>query len=137
MSEFQKISEYLKANINHHISTIGFDGKPRNRPFMFAGVFENKFWYCTAIGKDVYQQLVANPFTQISVSSADFKWVRMLGKVRFSNEESLKKQIYDANPILHNLYKGHLDEKFTIFTLDDYDVEFNSFSEPPLKAHFD
>ena len=54
MSEFQKINEYLKANIIHYISTFGLDGKPRNTPVIFVSILENKFWYCTAIDKDVY-----------------------------------------------------------------------------------
>ncbi len=43
-----KVVEFLKDNPVQYLATVGRDGKAKCRPFMFAGMFEGKPWFCTS-----------------------------------------------------------------------------------------
>ena len=64
-----KVVEFLNANPVQYLATVGRDGKAKCRPFMFACELDGKLWFCTNNQKDVYKDLQANPYTEISVSS--------------------------------------------------------------------
>ncbi len=52
------------------------------RPFMFAGELEGKLWFCTNNQKDVYKDMQADPFEiEISVSSPEYAWIRLHGRL--------------------------------------------------------
>ena len=75
-----KVVEFLNANPVQYLATVGRDGKAKCRPFMFAGELDGKLWFCTNSQKDVYKDLQANPYTEISVSSPEYAWVRLHGE---------------------------------------------------------
>lgn len=65
----EKVVEFLTQNPVQYLATVGRDGKAKCRPFMFAGEKDGRLWFCTNNRKDIYQDLQANPYTEVSVSS--------------------------------------------------------------------
>ena len=65
-----KVIEFLNENPVQYLATVGRDGKAKCRPFMFAGEFDGKLWFCTNSTKDVYKDMQKNPEIEISVKPA-------------------------------------------------------------------
>lgn len=113
-----KVVEFLNANPVQYLATVGRDGKAKCRPFMFAGELDGKLWFCTNSQKDVYKDLQANPYTEISVSSPEYAWIRLHGKAVFENNMAAKEMCI-ANPI------------FEVFYLEDAHGAIADFSGNP------
>ena len=81
----EKVIAFLKENPVQYLATVGRDGKAKCRPFMFAGEMDGKLWFCTNNQKDVYKDMQANPYVEVSVSSPSYAWIRLHGKAVFEN----------------------------------------------------
>ena len=87
----KKVIEFLQANPVQYLATVGTDGKAKARPFMFAGEMDGKLWFCTNNQKDVYKDMQANPYVQLTVSSPEYAWIRLSGKAVFENNMAAKR----------------------------------------------
>lgn len=122
----QEVLDYLKSNAPFFVSTIG-EGKPRVRPFGFVMEFEGKLWFSTNNKKNVYKQLKANPYVEISTASRDGRWVRLQGKAVFDPELAAraKARAIEVSSVLAKMYS--LDSPiFEVFYLDEGEAIFNS-----------
>ena len=113
-----EVIKFLQENPVQYLATVGRDGKAKCRPFMFAGELDGKLWFCTNSQKDVYKDLQANPYTEISVSSPEYAWVRLHGKAVFENNMAAKAMSL-SNPI------------FEVFYLEDAHGAIADFSGNP------
>ena len=68
----KKVVEFLTANPVQYLATVGRDGKAKCRPFMFCFEQDGKLWFCTNNQKDVYKDMQANPYVEVSVSSPSY-----------------------------------------------------------------
>jgi uncharacterized pyridoxamine 5'-phosphate oxidase family protein len=59
-------------------------GKPHVRPFSFAAVEDGRIWFVTANNKDVYFELVENPWFELSAWAPGNPWVIVAGKAVFA-----------------------------------------------------
>ena len=73
-----EVVKFLSENPVQYLATVGRDGKAKCRPFMFCFEREGKLWFCTNNTKEVYQDIQKNPYIEISVSNADFAWLRLI-----------------------------------------------------------
>ena len=94
-----EVVKFLNENPVQYLATVGRDGKAKCRPFMFAGEKDGKLWFCTNNQKDVYQDMQANPYVEVSVSSPSYAWIRLHGKAVFENNMAVKEMCI-ANPIV-------------------------------------
>ena len=81
-----RVSEFLTENPVQYLASVSLDGKAKCRPFMFSFEKDGKLWFNTGNFKDVYKELQANPYVQISVSSPTYQWIRLSGKAVFVEE---------------------------------------------------
>ena len=65
----EEVVKFLRENPVQYLATVGRDGKAKCRPFMFAGEQGGKLWFCTNSTKEVYKDMQANPYVEVSVSS--------------------------------------------------------------------
>ena len=72
-----RVSEFLTENPVQYLASVSLDGKAKCRPFMFSFEKDGKLWFNTGNFKDVYKELKANPYVQISVSSPTYQWIRL------------------------------------------------------------
>jgi len=123
--------EFLKANQVFHFATLDGD-KPRVRPFGFVMKRNNALYMCTNKTKNVYQQLVKNPYVEISAMGTDGTWLRLSGKVATDDSREAKAQAFAEAPQLLQVYpKGADDETFVTLYFTEAQATLYSFANPP------
>lgn len=73
-----EIIEYLTSVPAWYLATCEGD-QPRVRPFSFAMREGDALWFCTSKGKDVHEQLVANPKFELSAWKPGRGWIIVTG----------------------------------------------------------
>lgn len=128
-----RIVTFLQENPVQYLATVGRDGKAKCRPFMFALEKDGKLWFCTNNQKEVYKDMQENPYVEISVSSPEYAWIRLSGKVVFENNMEVKQGCME-NPIVKSQYDTADNPIFEVFYLEDAHGVIADFSgEPPYE----
>jgi len=127
----KEVIEILSENPVQYLSTIGLDGKPKVRPFQFMLEENGKLYFSTSNQKDLYSQLKENPYVELSTSSPKFEWIRLSGKVVFSNDMDIKKAIVNHSAIVKSLYQNAENPIFEIFYLENVKAVIADFSGNP------
>ena len=126
----KKVAEFLQANPVQYLATVSLDGKAKCRLFMFSFEKDGKLWFCTGNFKEVYRELQANPYVQISVSSPTYQWIRLSGKAVFVNDKVIKEAALE-NPIVRGNYQSADNPAFEVFYLEDAHGVIADFSGNP------
>jgi len=127
-----QIVDFLHEAKVFYLATVGTDS-PHIRPFSAVIAFENKICFCTNNQKAIYQQLIANPRTEIS-AMADGSWIRLSGNAVFVDNEEIKKAMLTEYPALNELYTVG-DGLFEIFYLEN--ISATIFKGPEQKILLD
>jgi len=114
----KKVVEFLKANPVQYVATVGRDGKAKCRPFQFITEKDGKLWYCTNNQKEVYKDMIANPEIEISITSPEYQWIRLSGRVVFENNMEVK-EFCMQDPIIKGQYESAENPIFEVFYLED------------------
>jgi uncharacterized pyridoxamine 5'-phosphate oxidase family protein len=130
-----EVVKFLKENQVQYIATAGLDGKPKVRPFMFMLESEGKLYFCTSNQKPVYKQVKNNPYVEITTASPEFAWIRLSGKVVFSDDIKIKKAIIEKSEIVKSQYQTADNPTFEIFYLDEAKATIADFSGEPPKEY--
>ena len=125
-----KVVEFLQANPVQYLATVGRDGKAKCRPFMFSGEMDGKLWFCTNNTKDVYKDMQAKPYVEVSVSSPDYAWLRLNGRAVFEDNRAVKEACMKY-PLIKGLYQTADNPIFEVFYLDDPHGVIADFSGNP------
>lgn len=123
-----EVIEFLKENSLQYFATVGLDNKPKVRPFQFITEDNGKLYFCTNNEKDVFKQMQNNPYVEVSVASPKFEWIRLSGKVKFSNDMDMKKKVIEASSLVKSLYKSADNPIFEIFYLEEAKAVLADFS---------
>ena len=129
-----EVVKFLNENPVQYLATVGRDGKAKCRPFMFAGEKDGKLWFCTNNQKDVYQDMQANPYVEVSVSSPAYAWIRLNGKAVFENNMPVKEMCIQ-NPIVKGQYQTADNPIFEVFYLADAHAVIADFSGNPPQVY--
>lgn len=129
------VVRFLNENPVQFVATVGLDGKPKVRPFQFMLEKDNKLWYCTGSQKDVYKEILNNPYIEISVSSPDAVWTRISGRVVFADDREVKKAILDKSELVRSIYQTPDNPVFQTFYLEDAQAGIFDFSGEPPKFY--
>ena len=123
-----EVIEFLKENPVQYFATVGLDNKSKVRPFQFMIEDGGKLYFCTNNEKDVFKQIKNNPYVEVCVSNSKFQWMRLNGKVKFSNDMDIKKKVIESSPLVKSLYKTADNPIFEIFYLEDAKAIIADFS---------
>lgn len=129
-----EVVEFLSKNPVQYLATIGLDGKPKNRPFMFAFEKEGKLWFCTNSQKNVYKEMQNNPYIELTISSPEYVWIRLCGKTVFENNMDIKEGCM-SNPIVKGQYHTADNPIFEVFYLEDAKAVICDMSGNPPKEY--
>lgn len=113
-----KVVEYLNNNRVGQFATIK-DGQVVMRPFHFIFEKDGQFIFGTANNKEVFKELKSNPTASFAVMGEDMKWVRLRGKVGFSDSQELKDEMFEYEPLLKSVYKSSDNPIFEVFCIYD------------------
>ena len=97
---------------------------------MFSFEKDGKLWFNTGNFKDVYKELQANPYVQISVSSPTYQWIRLSGKAVFVDDKAIKEAALE-NPIVNGKYKTADNPAIEVFYMEDSHGVIADFSGNP------
>ena len=128
------VIKFLQENPVQYLATVGRDGKAKCRPFMFAGELDKKLWFCTNNTKEVYKDMLSNPFIEVSVSSPSYAWIRLSGEAVFENNMAAKEMCI-ANPIVKSQYGDAKNPIFEVFYLKNARAVIADFSGEPPKTY--
>ncbi len=123
-----EVINFLNENPVQYFSTIGIDGKPKVRPFQFMLENGGKLYFCTNNQKDVYNEIKNNPYIEICTSSPNFAWIRLNGKVTFTNDLEIKKAIIEHSSLVKSLYQNAENPIFEAFYLENAKATIADFS---------
>ncbi|WP_133013687.1 pyridoxamine 5'-phosphate oxidase family protein [Clostridium cuniculi] len=130
----KEVVEFLQANHVQYLATVGRDGKAKCRPFMFCFEKDNRLWFCTNNQKDVYKDMQSNPYIEVSISSPNYAWIRLNGKVVFENNMEVKEECMN-NPIVKGQYNSANNPIFEVFYLENAHAVIADFSGNPPKEY--
>ena len=130
-----EVVKFLKENPVQYFATVGKDNKAKVRPFQFILEDGGKLWFCTNNQKDVYEEMQANPYVQVCVSTPKFEWIRLSGKAVFKNDMDIKEKVIEASPLVKNLYESASNPTFEVFYLDEAKAVIADFSGNPPKEY--
>lgn len=130
-----EVIQFLNENPVQYFATVGLDGTPKVRPFQFMLEQDGKLYFCTNNTKEVYKEMQNTPYVEIVTSSSTFSWMRLSGKVTFSNDLEIKKAIIEASPLVKSLYQTAENPIFEIFYLDEANAVIADFSGNPPKTY--
>ena len=130
-----EVVKFLKENPVQYFATVGKDNKAKVRPFQFMLEDGGKLWFCTNNQKDVYEEMQANPYVEVCVSTPKFEWIRLSGKAVFKNDMDIKEKVIEASPLVKNLYESASNPIFEVFYLDEAKAVIADFSGNPPKEY--
>lgn len=109
--------KFLQENPLIYLATNGLDGNAKLRPIYFYFEENDKPYFATANTKIMYKELTSNPKCEIVVSTPEFQWLRITGKVEFVDDIDLKQRIIDSNEVVESIYKTGDNPIFEAFTV--------------------
>ena len=129
-----EVVTFLQENPVQYLATVGRDGKPKCRPFMFCFEREGKLWCCTNNTKEVYKDLQENPYVEVSTSSPAYAWIRLSGKAVFADDRAVKEGCME-NPIVKGQYQSADNPIFVVFYLEGAKAVLADFSGNPPREY--
>lgn len=98
-------------------------GKPRVRPFAFVMEHKGKICFTTSNQKDVYKQLVSNPYFEICTMSENGQWIRLQGKAVLDPGMEAKVKAFEVMP-------GFTENPiFALFYVEEGEATIYSFTD--------
>ncbi|WP_425808206.1 pyridoxamine 5'-phosphate oxidase family protein [Desulfitobacterium sp. Sab5] len=126
------VVKFLNESSVQYFATVDKDGSPKVRPFQFMLEKEGKLFFCTSNQKEVYREIKNNPNVELCASSPSYAWIRLSGKVVFSNDLNIKAEVIEHSPLVKSIYKTSDNPTFEIFYLEKAKAVIADFSgEPP------
>lgn len=127
------IIKFLEENPLIYLATTGLDGNAKVRPVLYYFCEDDKPYFCTANNKLMYKELDANPNCEIVVATPEFEWLRISGKVEFTDSVELKQKVIDSNELVASLYGSGDNPVFEVYTISGNATIADFSGEPPKK----
>lgn len=126
-----EIVAYLQKSEVQYLATIGLDGKPKVRPFQFMFEQNGKLWFCTSNQKEIYKELKQQPYVELCAIGEKMSWLRLEGKVIFSDILEIRKKVFEKSPLVKGIYKDPNNPFFEVFFLDEVSATITQIGKPP------
>lgn len=122
----ERIIKFLDEVKTFYIATSK-DNKPSIRPFSFKLLKNGKLYMLTGRHKQIYEELLDNPFVSILACKTDDTWIRIEANVEFvSDDETLKKNAIEMMPFLQNIYNNQTGKQMVFFYLTNIKVDYGN-----------
>ena len=121
-----RIDEFLNEAKVFFLATVDGD-KPKNRPLGFHLLKDGKLYFGVGDFKDVYKQMVENPYVEI-VALVETDFLRYYGKAVFEDDYSFGESIVAGNEFLQTIYNDETGYKLAIFHLEEATAEIRDIT---------
>ena len=125
------VADFLIKNEVQYLATMGMDDKPKVRPFQFMLEEGGRFYFCTSNQKVVFKEIQKHPYVEFCASGEGYSWLRLSGRVVFSEDLELRAKVQEASPLVKSIYKTPDNPAFEVFYLDDAVATIADFSGNP------
>lgn len=129
----KEVYDFLKQAGVFYLATVD-NNKPRVRPFGAVNIYNDKLYIQTGKSKKVYEQIVKNPYIEISAFN-NGKWIRLSGKLVDDNEREAKVSMLEENPELKSMYSAD-DDNTRVLYLTEAKADICSFTEKTKTVEF-
>lgn len=114
-------------------ATVDECGKPQIRIIDIMLVDSEKLYFCTARGKNFYQQLMKDSNVAITGMNKDYQMIRLNGKAHKLDEQKVWiDRIFKENPSMNNVYPDDSRYVLEAFCIDNGEVEFFDLGKEPI-----
>ena len=113
-----KVNDFLTEAGVFFLATADGD-QPKVRPLGFHMEMEGKVYFGVGENKDVDNQLVANPRTEIVAAKPDGHWLRYTGKAVFETDAKYEAAALEAMPSLKDIYNEKTGLHMKVFSIAD------------------
>lgn len=127
----QTVVDFLVQSQIQYFATVGLDNKPKVRPFQFMMEQGGKLYFCTSNQKNVFKEIQKQPHVELCASGENFSWLRLNGKVVFSQDLTIKEKVQEASPLVKSIYQTPDNPEFEVFYLDEAVATISDFSGNP------
>jgi len=118
----EEVLKFLKENRTFYFATVD-NNKPKVRPLGFFMAYEDKLYFGIGKQKQSYQQILANPYIEISTASAKGEWIRISGKVKIDERKEALEKAFETLPMLKKLYNEETGNTLGVFYLEEASAE--------------
>lgn len=122
----ERIDEFLNEAQVFFLATVDGD-KPKNRPLGFHLLKDGKIYFGVGDFKDVYKQMMKNPYVEI-VALVETDFLRYYGKAVFEEDYALGQSIVEGNEFLKGIYNDETGYKMAIFHLEEATAEIRDIT---------
>ena len=130
-----EVVKFLNENPVHYFATTDKNGHPKVRPFQMMFEKNGKLYFCTSNQKEVYEEMKNNSNVEICAASPAYEWIRLSGKVIFTNDLETKADVLEHSPLVKSIYKTPDNPIFEIFYLEDAKAVITDLSGQPPKEY--
>lgn len=116
----KRVLNFLRESQVFYIATVE-DNKPKLRPFNAVTAFENRLYIQTAKDKEIYQQLLANPYIEICTAEPSGSWIRLSAEAYEDTRREARLHMIKTVPMLKKMYSAD-DGRMTVFYLKNIDA---------------
>ena len=111
-----KLFEILRTNRLGYLATVD-KGRPCVRPFGIHILSSGQLGFVTANTKNVYRQLVEEPWIEIAILTHDMITVRIQGEIEFFEDVEEIETIMKESPQMQQKYRSADNPILVLFTL--------------------
>lgn len=128
-----KCLEILREIKDVAFATVDENGKPQIRIIDVMIVEKEKLYFCTARGKEFYQQLIHNGQVAVTAMNLAFQMIRLSGRAeKLSEQKKWIDRIFEENPSMNQVYPGDSRYVLEAFCIADGEVEFFDLGKEPI-----
>lgn len=130
----QQCLQILRTVKDVAFASVDAQGDPQVRIIDVMLIEEDRLYFCTARGKDFYQQLIAHPRIVIVGMNKDFQMVRLSGEARHLDDQKYWiDRIFSENPSMYDVYPGDSRYILEAFCIDTGELSFFDLGRTPIE----
>ena len=114
-------------------ATVDDQGQPQVRIIDIMLVADESLIFCTARGKDFYQQLLRNGQVALTGMNSEWQMLRLNGVAhRLDDQKTWLDRIFSANPSMNEVYPGDSRSILEAFSISEGTLEFFDLGKMPI-----
>ena len=129
----EKCLKMLREIKDCAFANVDEKGFPQIRMIDVMLVEDEKLYFCTARGKDFYQQLMRDGNVAITGMNSKFQMLRLNAKAKHLDDQKLWiDRIFENNPSMNEVYPDDSRHILEAFCIDHGEVEFFDLGVKPI-----
>ena len=127
MRKIEEIENFLLETPVFYLATID-ENRPKCRPIGFHLLRGAHIYFGVGTFKDVYKQLMKNPYAEICACKGA-RFLRYYGRAVFETDDAIAKAVLENSPNLQKIYNEQTGYRLGIFHLEEAKAEFHRMAE--------